>query len=1366
MSFLFFFNTVVASNLATSNLATSNLATFNLGSFSLGSFSLGSFSLATFNSISSNLLILNKLDGFNNDLGAFNLATFNSTGSILVDFTLVNSSFAGFYLVGFDFDFDNKLLFANAGLFSNTSSSHLASRFFLQGPGSLLFTGYSFNYYVRSTLLLSYFKPHHFSCQVHFADNLPGLRRILPLSNLAMSGFSNSYLHHYISFVPSLQLHYSFGHNPFVSHTLQSSCLPLDSLGTACLPSFSLPDQVTIPSTFPSLSSQDDNSNGGIFFHFSLPKLRLSSFPFALYISRPSSLFPSSPTSNPLESLNAPALKPFDFNRSFYSQNLPSFVGLLGSSLPSCNFNSTYPSVEPIKSVGDSTSSISHFTSISDPLSTCELSSLHHFLNLRSRTASFFSFLDSFFLIDSPFLDSLPWDSFSLKQNPFCLPSLLSQLHPSSADFSLFDNEQFLANNSFYPFGNQQSCLYEEQFSLQQDLFHPFNHNCSSYQQHFPLNQAHFLLGEEHFLANNSIFTSNISFPSTFSHQLQHCPTFLASLFHASAFKASFKVSLKPTFKPYHFLSVNFGNFASSPNFDNFFSFSHSTQLDIYHHLDKSYCCPSANLHFSQFNNSSILSDYFCYLSHLAMQNQVCNNIHFSNLSNLTMLNCVTFGDYFCNLSNLATHNYVFSSYLFSNSANLVMQSDAFSSHYFCKSNNLVMQNDVIFSDYFCKSSFLAIQNHVFSSHFFCYLRLSNLHNNVFLCNFFSNSSSLAIYNRVFFNYYFCNFTYFTSLKSCSNEANLHNRSSYLTAFLAKYSTHFLNSPSLKTLLHKHSRSFYSSKLTKTSNNLSKKASSLRSHYRIKMSFEGKVDSKFAISLARNYLLQQFPNAILFAACHQNTDHTHIHVLLFARDVDGKKLHFSNSNYKKLDIGWAKLYARVFGEHKLEQHIQKKALSRAWKRDKMMGIERDKPYRISVNSRHDCSKSYNVNDNPSDLFDLHRPVDNLVNHLAGASFVKNVTFLTKNIYDVDKSSLFIHSNFVKNVTFQTKNIYDIDKNADRNLSFNSTYLHNIDRNDRLNFSFPSDNDAFIADKHLIVWGDKLSFSDKQQPLFDKNPVFSTKQQPFSTKQPDFFDTFSDHKLGFFDSFLDKQPDVFDNKLVFWNNKPLAFATCSSFNAVLDNKERLQLQPSINFFADNNQHFLDHKLSFWDNKPLELATCSSFNAVLNNKEHLQFQPSINFADNFADKSFSFNCSVIDKTSVSHSSFLDKDFVSNELVVDKVPVSHSSFVDTDSLSNRPHFDKVALIDKDLAHLRPSHNLTQHHYPTLNQTHNSFSYHRYQDLIDSFDRDYFRCVAEREIGERDFADKELADRKIVDGDFDHASIETDRDFDEPDR
>ena len=113
------------------------------------------------------------------------------------------------------------------------------------------------------------------------------------------------------------------------------------------------------------------------------------------------------------------------------------------------------------------------------------------------------------------------------------------------------------------------------------------------------------------------------------------------------------------------------------------------------------------------------------------------------------------------------------------------------------------------------------------------------------------------------------------------------------------------------------------------------------------MSFEGKVSTEFALSLAKEYLTTNFPDAILMAACHQNTNHTHIHVLLLAVDIHDKKLHFSPFDYKKLDVGWAKIYAREFGIEKLQQHLDKKQKMFEWKRAKAFGLELDKPIRGS-----------------------------------------------------------------------------------------------------------------------------------------------------------------------------------------------------------------------------------------------------------------------------------------------------------------------------------------------------------------------------------------------------------------------------------
>ena len=1387
MSLFFFFDSFVASYSATSNLASS-------------------FSLLGFNSP-----ILNILDGFD-------LRSFNSVGSNLVGFNLATS------------EFDNKSPF-----FYDTPPASLTSRFFLLGPpGSLSIPGYNFNLHVRLSLLLSYFKPHFNSCQVCFADNLPNFRRNLSLSNLAMSAFSNSYLHHYISFVPSLQLHCSLESNYLILNNLQSSCLQLDSFGPTYLPSISLPDQVTIPSNLPSLSSQDLNSNGGIFFQFSLPKLRLSSRSFALYLSKPSSLLPvplAYDTFSPNDSVSATGDSHIpDFNRSFYSQNLPSFVGLLGSFIHSSIGDSTSPVGN---SIDISTSSISCFASNSDPLSTCELSSLHHFLNLRSRTASFFGFLDSFFLFDSPFLDSLPWDSFSLRQNPSCFPS---QLHTPSNEFSLFDEELFLANNSFFPFGNLLSCLHKQHFSLQQDLFYPFNHNCSSYKQHFPLHKEHFLLGEEHFLANNSIFTSNVAFPSTSFHLLQPYLTFLAFLTHASAFTASFKTNFISNFKTYsptslslHCLSVNFGNFASSPNSVNladFFTFSHSTQLDIYHLLDKSCYCPSANLHFSQFNNSSILSHYFSNLSNLVTHNHLTFNNYFFNSSYLVLQNqlfsCyffsysaylaiqnhLTFSYFFCNPANLVIYNSVFLTTLFCNPANLVMQSDAFYSYFFCNLSNLVTHNHLTFNNLACNSAYLAFQNHLTFNNLhhskstnlhFGYVILSNLHcqNQSNFVNCPSVLNNLACPNQSILHFTLVSLSNLHHSKSTNlhfspavlsnlarpNHIKLHNCSSISSDLVGNNNAPFTNSPSFKTLLRNYTRSFYSSKLTKTSHNLSKKASSMRSHYRIKMSFEGKVPSHFAISLARNYLLQQFPNAILLASCHQNTNHTHIHVLLFARDVDGKKLHFSNSNYKKLDIGWAKIYSRVFGEHKFQQHIDKKAQSRSWKRDRMMGIERDKPHRISLTNRHQQQfqqqqHQFQQQFHQQQQHQLNAPINHykqlqlthnfnhilpfkhlqlvhnidhkqLHNQLSSNHFGTNIELnqpynqLSSNHFGLNFELNQLHKQLY-NKTFdlnivQNHHLFNIfDKHFDKYLDFNSCRFYGLSLNDGVHFNkfdsiFVAKDLSFLAqDRVFDTPFDRISnnvFVDKQPSVDNKlHPAFdnSIDKTTFVVgKQL----SVADKLPSIFDKHIDKTASVADKNVLHFYINPVPSAPSMNNNSPID-KDLVSLRPSTNLSQLHlHQQNLIHQLQ--------------------HQQHNQQQRQYNFNQN-----------------LSQQRNLDL---------------HST-----NLNQQPEL-------QDLHQHQHNHLYNQTHLiPPPNLT--PLSSDTYLDLIHTLDSDYNdrfsdrviddRVLNEREINEklngRDFADSKIVDgdacRKIIDTDIDRDNIhhidndinrDIDRDdFDEPDR
>jgi hypothetical protein len=107
----------------------------------------------------------------------------------------------------------------------------------------------------------------------------------------------------------------------------------------------------------------------------------------------------------------------------------------------------------------------------------------------------------------------------------------------------------------------------------------------------------------------------------------------------------------------------------------------------------------------------------------------------------------------------------------------------------------------------------------------------------------------------------------------------------------------------------------------------------VRTHYRCKLSFEGKIDTSKAQEMAQEYIQDCFPNARVLAAVHQDTDNTHIHINIQARGIDGKKLHLNERVFHSLDSAWARIYGREFGRDRELQHDRKKAETREWKRE-------------------------------------------------------------------------------------------------------------------------------------------------------------------------------------------------------------------------------------------------------------------------------------------------------------------------------------------------------------------------------------------------------------------------------------------------
>lgn len=136
-----------------------------------------------------------------------------------------------------------------------------------------------------------------------------------------------------------------------------------------------------------------------------------------------------------------------------------------------------------------------------------------------------------------------------------------------------------------------------------------------------------------------------------------------------------------------------------------------------------------------------------------------------------------------------------------------------------------------------------------------------------------------------------------------------------------------------------------------------------RTHYRMVLSFENTQDTEKAKDMAHDYLNDNFKDSRAIVAIHQDTDHTHAHIWIDARNIDDKKLHLSKNDYKTLDDKWAKQCDREFGTNRFEEYSAKKLETKEWKKEKVQSKENrsgkqekpnDKPerYKNNINSEY------------------------------------------------------------------------------------------------------------------------------------------------------------------------------------------------------------------------------------------------------------------------------------------------------------------------------------------------------------------------------------------------------------------------------
>jgi hypothetical protein len=117
-----------------------------------------------------------------------------------------------------------------------------------------------------------------------------------------------------------------------------------------------------------------------------------------------------------------------------------------------------------------------------------------------------------------------------------------------------------------------------------------------------------------------------------------------------------------------------------------------------------------------------------------------------------------------------------------------------------------------------------------------------------------------------------------------------------------------------------------------------------RNHHRMVLSFDRTETTEQAREQAHEFMRENFPNARAIISVHQDKK-THAHVWVDARGTDDRKLRLDKTTYKTLDERWARHYDRQYGTDYEREYKEKKTETRAWKRDRVAGIDRPKPTR-------------------------------------------------------------------------------------------------------------------------------------------------------------------------------------------------------------------------------------------------------------------------------------------------------------------------------------------------------------------------------------------------------------------------------------
>lgn len=104
-----------------------------------------------------------------------------------------------------------------------------------------------------------------------------------------------------------------------------------------------------------------------------------------------------------------------------------------------------------------------------------------------------------------------------------------------------------------------------------------------------------------------------------------------------------------------------------------------------------------------------------------------------------------------------------------------------------------------------------------------------------------------------------------------------------------------------------------------------------RTHYRLILSWDGKETSENATEEAEKFLAKNLPEARAIIAIHQDTDNTHAHIWIDARQTDNKKIHLPKNKFQSFDERWAEQFDETYGTVYAAEYKVKKAETKQWK---------------------------------------------------------------------------------------------------------------------------------------------------------------------------------------------------------------------------------------------------------------------------------------------------------------------------------------------------------------------------------------------------------------------------------------------------